>query len=585
MGTVWIKEFRGGLDSRRMVETASAGVLIEGLNGHITRGGEFESRAAFVKEYELPEGTVGMGYTRTGIVVFGSVDEPDGIPDGITYQKLTPPGDAVLLDVPSFDLYSGKIYAVGVFSDGSRLHFYDGVQVEDWADGRARASFTITGGTSSGTASTITSITANGVEILGSTVTWDTSHEVTAAAVAAQINLTSSTPEYTAVSSGATVVILYATSGTTINDAPVLMTLADGFAVAPSSGLVMAGGADSGDGFTPGGFVRTIRSKMYSTSGPNMHFSGIQAPTQWTTEAAGAGFVDLSSYSSGAEELKALASYQGQVAVFAETGIQVWYVDPDPLLNRQTQELGNTGTVAANSVTQFGDNDLFYLDTSGCRSLRARDASNAASTTDIGSAIDTLISAKVSALSAAELEQVSGLIAPGDSRFWLVMKDVIYVFTYFPSAKVSAWTQYSTVDDSGEAFTAEQALAYGRKVYIRGGNSIYVYGGLGSGTTYDSTEAVARTPYLDADWPTRKKGFQGIDAALRGQWSVYAGHEPEDTNAKDKIAVLDHTTFTQQRISYNHSATHISLTFKSKGVGPHKLGACVIHHDLDDAED
>jgi len=582
VGTIWLKEFLGGLDTRRMPETTPGGVLIQAFDGHITRGGEFESRAAFVKEYDLPAGTIGLAYTRTGLVVFGSTDEPTGIPAGVTYQKLTHPDGADLVSVPSFDLYSGKLYVVGVFSDGSRVHFYDGVEVEDWFDGRARATFQIIGGTGS---SQLTDLTIGGVAAIGSAVTWTTSNSNTAQLIADEVNSAVSDPEYTAIAVDDVVVLTATVAAASDNGKPVVLTVASGLVTDPASGIVLSGGVDAADTFQPGIFVRTIGSKMYSLSGSNMHFSGIQAPTGWTTDNVGAGFVDMASYASGAEELKALANYQGQVAVYAETNIQIWYTDPDPALNRQTQVLNNTGTIAAGSVTQFGDSDLFYLDLSGLRSLRARDASNAAATTDIGSAVDSLIIEAIESLTEVELEQVVGLIEPRDGRFWLAMKDLIFVFTYFSGAKVSAWSIYRTTDSDGLAFNVEQAVVFGRRVCLRGGNSIYVYGGLDGALVYDATEAVAQTPYLDADRPSVKKAMTGIDVALSGEWTIYAAQEPTNLAARDKLGVFSETTFNQDRAPALGKSTHLSIIFKSTGTGPHNLASCVIHHDLDDAED
>ena len=54
--------------------------------------------------------------------------------------------------------------------------------------------------------------------------------------------------------------------------------------------LPMADGKED-DAFTPGTFVKTVGSKIYSTAGSILHFSGIKAPTQWTTDAIGAGFM------------------------------------------------------------------------------------------------------------------------------------------------------------------------------------------------------------------------------------------------------------------------------------------------------
>ncbi len=574
MGEIWVREFTGGLDTRRMPETTSGGVLIQASDGHITRGGEFEKRAALVPQYVLPAGTVGLGYTRLGLVVFGSAVAP-ALPIGVSYQRLQhPSGTPILIDVPSFDLYKGKIYAVGVFSDGSRQHYYDGVLVTDWVDGRARASFRVTAGTG---ASSISAITVNGISIITGTVTWATSNAATATAIAALINSTTTSPEYTAVASDDQVVILAGLPGVAENGKVVVVTLVSGFGITPADGIAMANGADLVDTFEPGTFVRTIGSKMYSVSGPNMHFSGIQLPTGWTTDNVGAGFIDMSTQASGSEELKALAKYQNNVAVFAETNIQIWYVDPDPSLNRQSQVLNNTGTGSPLSVTQFGDNDLFYLNESGLRSLRARDASNSAATTDIGVPVDTLVIDTLSSMSLDERERVIGLIEPRDGRFWLCMKNKIFVFSFFSGAKVSAWSVYNP------GFNVQNAVVFGRRVYLRSGNTIYVYGGLGNDLVYDDTEAVAQTPYLDADKPWLQKDFSGFDMAGTGEWKVYVAMNPNNLEAQDAVGtiadVVANTTFNDGKIPGAGSSTHFSLIFKSQNDGAAKLGSCVIHYE------
>ena len=72
MGSIWIKEFTGGLDARRLPETSPGGTLIRAVDGHITRGGEFEQRARFVRYADLPAGaTKGLAATATGLFVFG----------------------------------------------------------------------------------------------------------------------------------------------------------------------------------------------------------------------------------------------------------------------------------------------------------------------------------------------------------------------------------------------------------------------------------------------------------------------------------------------------------------------------------
>ncbi|QIG74317.1 6-phosphogluconate dehydrogenase protein [Rhizobium phage RHph_N65] len=581
MGTIWIKEFTGGLDTRRMAETTAGGVLMKANNGHISRGGEFEKRAAFVPEFTLPAGTVGMAAGATGIYVFGSGATPAGLPAGVSYQRLQhSDGVTALTEILSYDLYASKIYAVGRFADGTIFHFYDGVRITSWYDGRARASFQVTGGVGT---STLTALTVNGVSIIGGTITWTTSNENTAALIAASINSTVSVPDYTATAVGAQVNILAATAGAAPNGFAVGYTVAGGFTITPASGFLLANGADSPTGtYQPGSFVKTVSKKEYSTSGSVLHFSGINAPTKWTTDNVGAGFIDMASETSGAEQLTAIGKYQSNIAVFAERTIIIEYIDPDPTLNRQVQVLNNTGTQSPKSVTQFGDADLFYLDNSGLRSLKARDSSNAAATTDIGVPVDTLVIDQIASLTTDELANVIGLIEPVGSRFWLVMKNLIFVFSFFNGAKVSAWSTYvpSTVQNGVDVpFDVTAAVVFRRKVYIRSGDTIYVYGGLPAGFEYDATVAEAWLPYLDANVPTRKKNFTGIDAALEGEWSVHVAMDPTNAIAEDKVATVYETTFGDGRLPGIGDATHLSLRFRSTGDGPAKVSSAVIHYE------
>lgn len=562
-----------------MPETTPGGVLIQALNGHITRGGEFEKRASFVPTYTLPDGTVGMAKTATGIYVFGSGGAPM-LPSGVTYQQLVNPdnGSSALINVPSFDLYAGKIYVVGEFDDGSRHHYYDGVNVADWFDGRARASFAIMSGTAS-PASSVTNIQVNGVSIMSAPKAWTISNSKLAQDVADNINSTVSSPDYQAVAVDNRVVILAADAGTTPNGYNVAVSTSNGLVIDPTTGITMANGVELGDFFEPGPFVRTVSSKEYSVSGPNLHFSGVAEPTQWTTDATGAGFIDMSTYSSGSEDLKAVAPYQADLAIFSETLIQIWSVDPDPTLNTQKQILNNTGTTSPRSVTQFSDSDLFYLAESGLRSLRARDASNAASTNDIGNPVDPLITAVLGPMGDAERDRIIGLIEPKEGRFWLIMGSVIFVFSFYSGSKVSAWSMYEA------GFTITDAVVFDRRVYLRSGNTIYVYGGMGDTLTYDDTVAVAQLPYLDANDPTREKTWTGFDVAAIGQWQVFSAQRPKNPAAIDAVATIVGSTFNEGRMSQLGGSTHISMIFKTKGTGEAKLGSCVIHYESSASED
>lgn len=478
MGTIWIRELTGGLDTRRLPEVTPGGSLILARDGHINRGGEFEKRAAFVKVYSLPPGTRGLAAGADKLYVFGDGADP-GVPPEIGFQQLAYEGKT-LARIASCDLYANKIYAVAVYDDGTRMHFYDGVVVEDWKPG-------------------------------------------------------------------------------------------------------------NGAGRTPGDFVMTYETKVYALYDTVVAFSGVGNPTDFDpfvagsggapdTGAAGAGAIDMASQVSGLEKLRAIAEYQNYLAIFGDRVIMTWVMDVNPENNKKAQTLKNTGTIAPLSVTQFGDADLFYLDESGVRSLRARDSSNAAATTDVGVAVDNLVTAKVRTLTDNERARVIGLIEPLDGRFWLIVKDEIFVFSYFPGSKVSAWTTYSP------GFNIEDAVVFRRKVYLRSGDDIYVYGGLGDTLVYDATEPEVWFPYLDADQPTRLKTLTGIDVVCSGTWEVRIGMQPTDLDATDKVAVVTETTLNRERIPATGQSTHFSLRFRGVGPGPKKLSSAVIHYDGGDGE-
>src|SRR3546814_18758437 len=78
-------------------------------------------------------------------------------------------------------------------------------------------------------------------------------------------------------------------------------------------------------------------------------------------------------------------------AFFARNNIQIWSVDVDEDLNVFLQPIKDTGTRSAGSVRSYGNNDLFYLDDSGIRSIRTRDSYTAAYVEAVGTRFATLV--------------------------------------------------------------------------------------------------------------------------------------------------------------------------------------------------
>ncbi len=472
MPTIWVREFTGGLDARRLPETSSGGTLIKAKNCHITRGGEVEQRADFIKLYTAPlNRTVGLAADRNGLVTFGHRSSaPAGLPSFLRYMRLRHPNGEALVSVPSTTLFKGRVQAVGKFADGSAYLFDDGVRVDDANAPPTRA-----------------------------------------------------------------------------------------------------------DSENPG-VLLTYQEKLFAGAGPVLFFSTIADPTDYT--GAGSGFIDLSTHTRGADEITALARYQDFAAIFSRRTIQVWFFDPDPALSRQVQVLENTGTTAPNAVVPFGDTDVFYLDQSGIRSLRSRDISNNAFTTDIGSPIDPLV---VADLCNCPTQKAAVVIEPLDGRLWMAIRNRIYVFSYFPAAKVSAWSTYEP------GFSVDDLVVFGDRVYVRAGDDFYVYGSQSGPYQYSGqAQAEAWLPYLDADRPAQAKTVHGIDASCRGEWEIRIGTEPDHFGVSDLVARITGQTYSQHRIPVEARGHHIGLRFKAtapvSATEPAILSSVVIHHDLVDPE-
>lgn len=574
MPTLQVEDFRLGLDRRKSIVTAPAGSLYRLENAHITAGGEIEQRKAFVEDKVLPAGTLGLAVAAGVIYVFGQGPAPGGLPAGVSYQQLVHPSAQALSTILDWDVFGGKLYVAAQFADGSIHHYYNGSRVTDWADGRARASFTVTGGTASAGVNKLSSIKVNGIEVLGTAVDWTTSNSATATTIAAQITSHTSSPEYTGFADGETVYVIASAAGTAANGLTVQLTLGGNLTTNVSS-TTMSGGT-SGT-LTPGSFVLTFRNKEYSVSGQLLHFSASGDATKWTAGTPGAGFVDVTAQDGDAEDLRALAAYFQQLAVFSRHSVQIWSVDADPAKNTHAQTLKNSGALAPGTVLQYGNNDVFFLSDNGLRSLRARDSSNAAAVSDVGSPVDPLLTAAIQSLGAAA-DDAFAVIEPETGRYWLILGTDIYVFSFFPAAKVSAWSIYRP----GLTFTA--AAVHNSQIILRAGDKIYRYGGTG-GTTYGGDYAVdVILPMLDAGRPATEKTLLSMDLACEGTWAVDLGMRPDAPDVRERVCTVTGPTYGFQRIPATGYGTHFGVRLQHTGATVGRLGSMMLHYQAGEDE-
>lgn len=468
---------------------------------------------------------------------------------------------------------------------------------------------------SGGVTNAVTNITVDGVQILGSAVNWTISNSGTATNIASGIQSNTSSPNYTASAVSSTIVIsAVGGSGISPNGFSIVVTKVGNVTVSspnsfaggvasvtgqPQKNTITVGGTfEAGDKFsvslgsknfgftgnpsTTGKTALTFKTKIYSVIDSLMHFSAVNQPTIWDrddTDNPGAGFINMASQDEGSEKLFATAIYQGNLAVFSRESIQIWSIDADDDNNVFLQVVKNTGTRSRKGVTSYGNNDVFYLADSGIRSIRARDSSNAAFVSDVGTPIDPLLKTFLNTLSSTQIEDAVAVLEPVDDRFWIAIEKRIFVFSYFPGSKISAWSYYDVSDDINGSIT--DFARVNDKIYARSGNAVFTYGGA-NGTTFPNDTECAVTvelPFLTAGTPGTVKNIEGFDAALTGIWSVVLQVDPTNTAATINVGTIAETTYPNTRAVVQTGTTHFAPKLTCSKAGAATISNLTIHYE------
>jgi hypothetical protein len=550
-----IDDFKAGLDARRLGLAAPPGSLQVFQNGHINRGGEIEKAKKWVLTYPLPAGTFGLQSVNGGLYIFGSNSTPGGMPAGVTYQRLQTPDNDMMTKLVSTDIFSGAIYAVGQYGEGLQYHFYDADPVPDWYNGLIRPSMVNLDGTAAALAAEI-----------------DADPDVSASAVGGVITITAE-----ATNTPFTITASVFDGGDFTDQAAVVATPTPAsVGVAQVSTVTLGGTFDPGDEFTVTindnvygassvtneqvAVVLTHKNKMYAGSGVNLLFSVVGDPSLWrdntvgSTINTGSGVIDMSAQASSEEDITGLGVYQNSLGIFTRNLAQIWSMDADPAASVQLQVLDHTGTRSPKTIKSFGDLDVFFLSDSGVRSLRARDSSNSASVTDVGTPVDDLIIAAMSEMTDAQIVDIPADIEPKDGRYILPLLDTQYVFTFFPTSKISAWSTYApgiSITD----FTAVDGRLYGRA-----GDNIYLLGGEDD-DEYTDEEVVVEIPYLDARTIGTWKGWRGLDLILTGTWDVYVNTNPNQPDVWIKTARVTKSSIGQMNLAMQQYSPVIKFKF------------------------
>lgn len=474
---------------------------------------------------------------------------------------------------------------------------------------RATGTVTITGGTRAPGVNMVSALTVNGTALISAPVDWVSSNSATATALVNAINNYSTTSGYTASAVGAAVTIQAAPgTGATPNGYVVAVTLGGGVsattanmaggvtmvnAVAQISTVALGGTYQATDKFTitvnGTDYVATGRASGHGTSayvhkkrewltaGSLYRYCKLNDATDWTdaNASSGAGFINLSNDSDGTERLVASVQYQTSVAIFARKSVRVYTLNTDAQENAFVQSIDNTGAIAPRSVIAYGNTDVFYLDDTGIRSIKARDASNAAFVSDTGSSIDPFVQAWTATLSEDVIEAAVAVIEPVDGRYWLAIGGRIFVLSYFPASKVNAWSHYEP------GFTVTDFARIDRKVYARDDDTIYLYGGADGNTYPGAGEQISTVelPFMSAQKPATFKKWQGFDMACEGQWDVDLLCDPNDETKVINVGIITQTTYGLPHIAVIGEFPLFAVKAVANAAGNAKISSMAFHYE------
>ena len=316
-----------------------------------------------------------------------------------------------------------------------------------------------------------------------------------------------------------------------------------------------------------GTYARTYKTKMYRTQGFDLYFSGVNDPAEndpADVDNPGAGFIEIAKNDPEAEPGLGLEVFFDRMAVFSRLATQLWTLDPDPA-NDKLEQVIRIGSVAAQSVQQYGTGDVLFLSDSGVRSLRASSVSGFATSNDVGAAIDLILMPIVRF--SDDATQAVSMIQPSFGRYWLAIKNTIYILNYFPAAEITAWSTFILDFDVRQFSTVANNIA----VADTSGN-LYWYGGL-TRQDYDSARVRVRTPHHDNKAPTENKRIKSVDVLCEGAWSVSLGMLPNNLDAYEPAANITGNTFGLYSIPFAGYGTHVSVQLEHAAPGAATLAA------------
>lgn len=479
----------------------------------------------------------------------------------------------------------------------------------------ATADLTITGGSFDPNVNTLASLKAGAtagtaIELLGGPVSFVSSNSATATAVAVAINERTDEHGYSAAAVGATVTVTAIEgSGTAANSYSIYPGVTGD--VTTSGSAAFSGGQNAvtaqaqidridfggtfqsqdtitvtvdgteykltGRAAATGDRVYVSDSRVFSTAGPALYYCILNDPTDWTTTTTPSihsGRIVVSTDSNGAQRLTGVETYQGYAAIFADDAVVIYQLDENATAVSRVQEIPNTGTLAGSALKSYGANDLFYLDSTGIRSLQQRDSSQAAFVSDAGTSFDPYVQTLLAASTLDEIRRAQAVIEPRTGAYWLTIGDEILVLTNYQGTGIRGWTRLTP------GFTPTGFARLSTKLLVRDATTVYTYGGA-SGTTYPgANEMVARVklPFLTARDDAGFKHLTGFDFGAENEWLVTALVDPNNESATIPVGRFSGVTYAKDNAEQIGETTHVAYEFTCSKAGYASISNMALHH-------
>ena len=141
-----------------------------------------------------------------------------------------------------------------------------------------------------------------------------------------------------------------------------------------------------------------------------------------------------------------------------------------------------------------------------------------------------------------------------------------------PGASLNGAKLYGQV-----AFTPEWMLVHNGRVYVRSGDTFYLYGGADN-QTYDACWPQGDTPFFSAQSPGTMKSYNGVGLVAEGYWRVSVGAKPSDADAVKTAYVGQDDTLERGKSLVALQGTHFKLRFEELSRGYALLSSAMLHY-------